>query len=539
VVLRISLLFVPFLLLGGNWTEFRYGPFEVLTEDSEKEARATLNYLEQLRHATGTILGAPDLQPAWPVRVVLLEDKRARLFPEVKLARDAYVASIKASNPATTISVTKLLLDSFPGHIPPNLERGLLSLLSTLGAVPAQMDRDWSGVHMLAVHPDYSGKLRVLLGNLGRGIDRDVAFQNAFQKSPEDVESDLNRYIEAGQYGTTPLSGKPISAQRQFRPKEVDESVGRIALADVLLAHSDPGATAAYQTILKSKADSIEAREGLGLMEAQARRPKEAAANLAQAKSARALLVAAEVTEDLAGKKSLLAAAAKANPKWAEPQRQLARVESHPAQKLAALRAAAQIEPRNPANWIALAEAQEANNQFADAGKSWSAAERATDDPNARDDIRRARTASEDRRVAQQIATRDAERRKTEQELQDLRNKALLEIRKAEARANEGKPVIDPRTLEEYKEGLKPSKLTGSLQRVDCLGSQARLHLVSGKRVTRILVVDPGQVEIRGGGERALPCGVQKPARPVAVHYTPRSDASKETAGEAVRIEFH
>ena len=102
----------------------------------------------------------------------------------------------------------------------------------TLGAVPAQKDRDWSRVHMLSVHPDYSGKLRVLLGNLGRGVDTDVAYNNAFQKSAEEIERDLDRYIEAGKFDTVPVSGRAISAQRQFLPKEVDETVGLVALAD-------------------------------------------------------------------------------------------------------------------------------------------------------------------------------------------------------------------------------------------------------------------------------------------------------------------
>ena len=237
-------------------------------------------------------------------------------------------------------------------------------------------------------------------------------------------------------------------------------------------------------------------------------------------------------------KKTLLLTAAKANPRWAEPQRQIAALETHPAQKLAALRAATQLEPRNPESWIALAETQEANKQFAEAAKSWTAAERSTDDLTARAKIREARTGSENQRVAEQIAARDEERRKTEQELQDLRNRALMDIRKAEARANAGKPVIDARTLGEYKDDFDLAKIDGTLTRVDCLGEQARLHIASGKQVTRILVPNAALVEISGGGQKSLGCGVQKPARRVRVEYTRKNDEKQGTAGEAAKIEF-
>jgi hypothetical protein len=533
---------------GAGWKQFNYGPFEVLSEGNDKEARELLNYLEQLRTATGSLLGAQELQSTWPIRVVLAEGKRAQVYPVLKLSRDAWVASITSITPETTTSVAKVLFDSWSGNIPPNIERGLLTLLSTLqvngtrvtlGTPPAQKDRDWSRAHMLAVHPDYSGKLRVLLGNIGRGVEPDVAFNNAFQKPPADIEREVDKYIEAGQYGTIPVSGKPISAQRQFIPREIDEAAALLAQADVLLAQAPASASAAYHNVLKKNPESVEAREGLGMLEVVAGQHQQALANLSQAKSARALVTRAGITKDINEKKTLLASAAKVNPKWAEPQRQLATLETHPAQKLAALRAVSQIEPRDPANWIALAQAQEANKQFAEAGKSWTAAERATDDPAARIKIRDARAASEDSRVQAQIAARDEARRKTEQELQDLRNKALLEIRRAEARANEGKPVIDPKTLDEYREGPQTTKLSGNLQRVDCLGEQARLSVASGKQVVRILVPAADKVEITGGGERSLTCGPQRKGRRVTVQYTPKTDTKQGTAGEAVTIEFH
>jgi hypothetical protein len=189
-------------------------------------------------------------------------------------------------------------------------------------------------------------------------------------------------------------------------------------------------------------------------------------------------------------------------------------------------------------NWVALAQMQEEAKQFPEAAKSWAIAERATLDPNEREKVRQYRLAGEQKRTEAQIAAREEARRKTEEELQALRNKALMEIRAAEARANAGRPVIDPAGLEEYKEGPGTQKIRGALTRIDCLGKPARLHITSGKQITRILVPDPGQVALGGGGEMSFTCGPQRAGRSVVVEYLARSDSAHSTVGDAVSIEF-
>jgi hypothetical protein len=104
--------------------------------------------------------------------------------------------------------------------------------------------------------------------------------------------------------------------------------------------------------------------------------------------------------------------------------------------------------------------------------------------------------------------------------MQDLKNRALMEIRKAEARATAGKPGIDDKTLDVYKE-TPNEKVSGVLARVDCQGSQATLHVQTGRSVMKLSVADPTTVEITGGGEKSFACGVQKPARKVEVEYEP------------------
>jgi hypothetical protein len=524
---------IPFLLPAlafGGWTQFKYGPFEVVTDGGDKEARLTLNYLEQLRNAVGIAVGQQDIPSVWPIRVVVVKSKR-QTYPELKFGRDAWVAVIDQMNPITAASVVDVVLASWPGHVPPNIRRGLITLYSTLdvdathvtlGEVPRSKDRDWSRAHMLAVQPQFSGRLRVLLSNLGKGIDYEVAYKNAFEKTPTEIEQLLDKYIEAGKYGTIPVSGKPINAQKQFSPKEMDEKTAALILGDVAFANgSDPG----YQRL-----GSV---EGQGLVALRAGDKENARTLLAQATGAYPLLEYAKLLAPVERKAALEKAAA-ANPRWAEPYKLIAALETHPAQKLAVLRKATQLDPKDAATWILMAQTQESAKQMAEAAKSWAAAERVSDDPTERERLHQLQAAGERARAEADMNARDEARRKTEQELQDLKNRALMDIRKAEAKANAGKPVIDANTLDEYKEepSTKSKKVSGVLVRVDCQGTQATLYVQNGRSVTKVLVIDPDKIALGTGGERAFSCGVQKPARKVEVEYEP-GDLKKVT-----RIDF-
>jgi hypothetical protein len=53
-----------------------------------------------------------------------------------------------------------------------------------------------------------------------------------------------------------------------------------------------------------------------------------------------------------------------------------------------------------------------------------------------------------------------------------------------------------------------------------------------------LIVADPAKIVIRGGGERSLGCGAQKPPRSLNVEYNPKADKKLGTAGEVESIEF-
>ncbi len=536
-MLRILvLLLLPTCMAAADWLEFRSGPFTVLTDVGEKEGRTVLNSLEQLRYALGSQLGQPDLPSVWPIDVIVR--RKAEGSPVPQFSRKGWIATITALEPATVQGVVKILLDSWTGMVPPPIERGLLQLYSTLdvdgtrvtlGVPPPQKDRDWSRVHMLAVHPNYSGKLRVLLYNLGKGVDRDLAYRNAFEMGPQQIEAALNAYIEANTYGTIPLSGRPLNARKELIAKKVLPGAAELALADARMLESE------YAAILGANPASVEAKEGLGLLAARAGQTEKARGYLKDAIGARPLVEYAGLLTSPMEKRTALVKAIAVNKLWAEPHRHLAAVETDPARRAAELKLAAALEPRHAPTWIALAETEERLGQFPAAAKSWAAADRATDDLTERERIRQRRAATDQRRVEQQIAERDEARRKTEQEIQDLKNRSLSSIREAEARANAGKSVIDASTLPVYKE-LLPSIVSGTLQRVDCgKDGTAKLHVLSGRKTWKFQVSDAARVVIKGG-ERALGCGPQKPVRTVVVNYTPNTWPG--VAGEVASLEF-
>jgi tetratricopeptide (TPR) repeat protein len=447
------------------------------------------------------------------------------------MGRDSYVASFTSISPETVADITRILIDSNAGRMPEGIEHGLVSLFSTLnvdgtrvaiGAPPATKDRDWSRVHMLTVDPAYTGRLRVLLGNLQQGIDAEPAYKNAFEKTPQQVDDQLNAYILAGKYETTPLSGRPLDARRQLYAKTPDPFTAELAQADVLLAHDAPKAREAYTALLNQKAGAPEPHEGLGNFDAAVK---------ADSHNARTYLELGRITTDVAQKKAAFTKAAQLNPRWAEPLVLQAESETVPFRKAPLLKSATQLAPRNASYWRMLAEAQEASNQFADAGKSWGNAERATGSLAERELIRQARQQGEAHRLDQQAKERLEAKRKQGQDTQDMKNRALADIRAFEAKANQGQAPLDPNVkLGQYQEE-KPTVLHGVLLRVECMGTQAKLYVQAEDRKTKqVIVRDPSKVSIRGGGEKALGCGVQKPARPLTI---------ESLAGEVKSIDFH
>ena len=75
--------------------------------------------------------------------------------------------------------------------------------------------------------------------------------------------------------------------------------------------------------------------------------------------------------------------------------------------------------------------------------------------------------------------------------------------------------------------------IEGTLDRIDCQGTTARMRMTVGGRVVRLLIDKPESIEVRGGSSGAftVTCGPQQPPRQVRIEYEPRVDEKGGTIG--------
>lgn len=546
-MMRLCLLVFSLALASGYGAGeprliLRNPPFEVASAAGVKPARQVMNQFLQLRWYLGSLLGNPGLEPAFPIRIVVVGEKQAGEYPAaLTLGRDAYTAAIAGSSvpPALMRQVAALLLHSSTGRMPGIVENGLLALVSTLrargpgitlGSPPAgaARDLDWARMRLLAVNADYAGKFRVMLANLQHGIELDISCRNAFGKTLAALDPDARAAL-TGPVETTEISGMPLNPERDLVPKDLEGETPRLLMADL------SGTEAAYAGLTgQQTADGRALAAGT-----------EAALGAVIDKgstNARVYVEFAKRTQNAARKRSALRTASQLNPRWAEPELMLAELETDPLLKARHLSQATSRDPRNADAWQQLARAEMRLNHFAQSDKAWAAAERATGSPAERERIIAARAAIEDQRLAQEAAERRRAAEQKQREIQDLKNKALERIRVAEMKVNRGEPPLDPnQKIEQWWDGPQSAaSLKGMLTRVDCLNGPVRLTIArTGHTLVRLLIPDPGQLTTAGTGDRTFACGPQKPPRPVTVGYNPKQDTRYNTTGEAVSLEFH
>ena len=533
---------------ADRWIQFRSGPYEVYTNGDDRPARATLVRFEQVRHALGQLIGEPDLQTPMPVRIFVM--KKAAPSSAILTARDRYAIVLDPETPPSTAlmrDLTRLFLES-TARMPAPIERGLEDLFSTievagiritLGKPIAQPNRDWARVHLLATSTDYYGKLRVILSNLRRGVPPDAAYRNAVAKTPAEIDRETDAYLAARNFPPTQVSPRPMSAS-DFTERAVEPAAASLALADLLL----PDSRAAYQKLIAEKLHVTEAHEGLALLalkggDKEAARREFAAAIAAGSAGARCYLEYGRLEPDSAKALDALRHAVKLNPKLAEAHFLIARRESDPARRLAALKSAAELNPRDAAWWEALAEEYLAQKDFPGAAKAWTSAEQAATDDASRARFLKSRLAIEQQRLDYEASERKRKADEEARDIEKLKAQARAEVRALEERVNRGAAPAKPdEKVVPWWDGPAPSgRATGTLKQVDCLGRAARLVIDAGGKLIRLLVPDPAQIAILGGGEQALGCGPQKPRR-VTVEYFPKNNAKLGTAGEVATLQF-
>ena len=537
---------------NDHWTRFNAGPFEVFSSAGQKDGRETLVRFEEFRHALGQILGDNDLETPLPVRILLFKSGAPETPEPVVRGRAQYDLVLTAGKPIAAevfVRLTQVFLETNTARMPERLERGLVELFSTiqvtgiritLGEPPAHPDMDWARVHLLAVDPQYNGNLRVLTYNLRKGVDEDAAFRNAFGKSPEQIELEAQKHLAAGQFQVASISPLPMSPQ-DFPERSVEPAAAQLAIADLLLGDSS---RASYRDLISQKTRVPEAYEGLGMLALRANQADEARKDFAAAmeagsKSANCYMEYARLEPDNTKAMAALEQASKLNPKLAEPHFLMAQRQTDPPKRIQQLKEAAKLDARNLAYWQALAEAYLDAKDFPQAAQAWRSAEQAATTPGDRARMQRARLDIEGQRLDWETSERHRKADAEAREIDKLKEQARADLHELEARANQGAPPGANGKAVPWWDGPKPSGVaTGVLKQVDCIGKRFRLVVVGeDQKAIKLLVTDPSQISILGGGELTLACGGQNNRR-VKVEFFPKANARLSTTGEVATIEF-
>jgi hypothetical protein len=338
------------------------------------------------------------------------------------------------------------------------------------------------------------------------------------------------------------VSGRALSPVRDFKLMQLDPDDGKIAVADLLLAAASPQAEAAYTPL-----HGPQAAEGLGLLAVRAHQDNQArslfqSAIESKSDSARAWLELGRLEPDAAQAAKDLKKASELNPRWGEPYLRMAERQDDLAQKAELLKKAANLDARNIDYWQLLAKTETAAKDYPAAQKAWAGAERAAANDEERARIHQVRLQAEQERADYEAAEKKRIADERERDIQRVKAQSDAAIRAAEEASNkrlnpDGKALPKPEGWYEGTSG--DATVEGILARLDCMGKQARLVIqTSDGKTVQLLVGDPSQIAIAGGGEKALSCGAQKSQRTVSVQYKAKPNAKLKTAGEATTIEF-
>jgi hypothetical protein len=518
----LSFLLAVTAIAGDKWTEYRSGPFHIFSDTGDKPARERLALLEQMRHVIGSVIKAPpgsapgklgEVDPVWPIHLFLFANQREygphALPRPLVVGGSATLSAWIADTPQPRDFLRELallLIRDGTGRMPETTEIALGDLFSTLKVnathvtlglplaaveLPPERMRAWAKVQMLATLGEYSGKFRVYLANLAAGVDEPSAVRNAFDITLAELDKRVVAYQAAGKFEGVPVSGLALDPSKDFIEKTVD-----------------PDAVAAMLAELVGQGKTFPPDSPRGLV-AKNTRPA-------------------------------LELAMKANPRWGEPYFRMAALETNPLAKVAALKKAATLEPRNAAYWRALAEAQMAAEQFADSAKSWAAAERAASTPEERERIHQARLDVEDRRAEAEAAEKKRKADEAARELQRIKDSAAAEVHAAEDAANKrlGSNPDAAKNAIAWWDDPTGTPVEGMLTRVDCLNGPLRLTVQSHGAAIKILIRDLNKITVHGAAEAQFACGVQRTARKIRLVHNAKPDAKLGTAGDLLVVEF-
>ena len=91
-------------------------------------------------------------------------------------------------------------------------------------SLPADRERAWAKIQLLATNPEYAGRFRVYLGNLQQGNEESVAARNGFDLTLQELNRRAEAYFRAGMFEASPVFGEALNPNRDFIEKRLPPS---------------------------------------------------------------------------------------------------------------------------------------------------------------------------------------------------------------------------------------------------------------------------------------------------------------------------
>ena len=542
-------------LLASVWFGITSPHFEVLTNVGESAGRGTLERLERVRQ-----IFTPQTSSPLPVRVFVFRSESdfrpfrpsepSYAFFQAGAERN-YIAMLEAGPQSHRVlyhEYVHLLLNHNTARMPRWLEEGLAEFYSTLEAGGGKLrlglpiathlatlasrewinpralltvERDspyynergktgifyaqsWALVHMLNLDPYYRGKFVAFLDTL--------SFENACQKTADQVMADLRRYTGSGRMPFVDLPAEPLTPLREYSSRRLDEVEVAVALADLFIR---VGKGQEAEKRLRNLPRTAPVETMLGEVSLHRGNYRDARTHLEKAlqmgsRDASTHFEYAMLLRDTGGDHAQvlrhLHETVRLNENFAEAHFLLGVASSEEKrypEAISYLARAAQILPRQSYFWHALALAYHGAGEFS---------------------------------RAREAVSRALDSASTEHEFQMARAAAKLVSQKAAAPPPKKTEVTTPPSWQNPK---GDSKVEGILRRIDCLGQNARFTVESEGKDIHLFVANPGEILLRNSSSLTFQftCGPQKPTA-VSIEYLTHPDPMRRTAGDVTSIEF-
>ncbi len=584
------------LLAAEHWIIIRSPNFELFTTGGDGAGREAVRYFEQIRSFFREV-AASETQPSRHIRLVAFRSEkefqpyRLSEFGRAYYARghdQEYIVMSRLGSEVFPVAVHEychLLVERSGMKLPLWLNEGLAALYSTLKPVGGQLsvgqlppghyqvvrsrklldlatltsvdhksrhyrDKDlaqlfyaqsWALTHMLELSPDYRPRMSDFLSALHSGATQQAAFEQAFGKSFDQIQKDLEAYLRRDSLFQALFKVKLEKVAEDPEVRAADRFETGLLLAGLLAAtRKHREAEQAYTQLGQEFQQRWEVPEALAYLARGEGSPERARSHFARAvqlgsTNPKLYVDYALLLSQEPGSRPeaipLLEKAVALQPDSVDARYYLGVFltgERRYREALSHLQGIKQVSSERV--YSLFRSLAFVHYQLADFQAARIAAERARQHARTPEDIS---SAEEFLRFLDTAAERRSKPAwpAPARGLEQSEGTSPGLVRQPSEKAKETPSAVVPE---------RPSEVArGTLLHFDCLGKAARVRILSEGRQLAFAILESRSVIIKGTGQGSVDftCGPQKP-RPIVVNYYKQEDPKLGTSGVITVIEF-